>query len=201
MSEILSETDAKDLLRLCKLGRLFEVQDWIAAGKSICVPPRLRTTPLKVALDTGFHSLVELLVRSEPSQDVKNRSLQHSVFLKRLDFIELLVTHGADTDSVAFIEVLQIWEPAIIRFFLDRGADFISGSPFAFAFGERIRTAIGPWKECREKYPNATPQLQEQADRALRHFCFKDDLKWVSLLMGLVQILVQLDQHWMRTMR
>ncbi|HYJ84549.1 MAG TPA: ankyrin repeat domain-containing protein [Pyrinomonadaceae bacterium] len=103
--------------------------------------------------------------------------------MKRLDFIELLVTHGADPNSVAFIEVLQIWEPKIIRFFLDHGADFLTGSPFARAFGERIRTAIGPWRECREKHPEAASQLQEQADRALRHFCFKEDLKWVSLLM------------------
>lgn len=180
---ILSETDAKHLLRLCKLGRLFEVQSWVAAGRSISVPPGLRTTPLKVALDTGFHSLVELLVRNETSQEVKDRSLRQSVSLKRLDLIELLVAHGADTKSVAFSEVLQIWDPTIIRFFLDHGADFITGSPFAFAFGERIRTAIGSWKECREKYPKADRQLQEQADRALRHFCFEEDLKWVSLLM------------------
>ena len=183
MSEFLSETDAKDFLRLCKQGRLFEIQNWIGAGRSIRVPQSLRTTPLKIALGTGFHSLVELLAANEPSQEVKDECLRHAVFLKRLDFIELLVKHGADTDSVAFIEVLQVWEPAIIRFFLARGADFITGDPFAYAFRDRIRTAIGPWKECREKYPEASAQLKEQADRALRHFCLNDDLKWVSLLM------------------
>lgn len=183
MSEILSETDAKTLLRLCKQGRLFEIQDWISEGKSIRVPPSVRTTPLKVALGTGFHSLVELLAANEPSQEVKNECLGHAVFLKRLDFIELLVEHGADTDSIAFIDVLQIWDPAIIRFFLDRGADFITGEPFAFAFRDKIRTALRPWRECLEKYPEAASELQEQADRALRHFCFTEDLKWVSLLM------------------
>src|SRR5688572_3033025 len=105
MSKILSETDAKHLLRLCKLGRLFEVQDWIAEGRSLSVPADLRTTPLKVALDTRFHSLVELLVRNEPSQEVKNRGLRHAVSIKRLDFIEVLVAHGADPDSLAFVEV------------------------------------------------------------------------------------------------
>ncbi|MGI8835130.1 MAG: ankyrin repeat domain-containing protein [Pyrinomonadaceae bacterium] len=183
MSEILSETEAKDLLRLCKLGRLFDVQNWIASGKSLCVPADLRTTPLKIALDTGFHSLVELLVQNEQNQDLKNWALRHSVSLKRLDFIELLVSHGADPSSVLFIKVLQVWEPTIIRFFLDHGADFIERSPFAVAFGERIRTALGPWRECREKHPEVASQLQEQADQALRHFCFEEDLKWVSLLM------------------
>jgi len=183
VTKILSTTEAKELLRLCKTGRLFEVQDWIASGNSLCVPAELRTTALKVALDTGFHSLVELLVRNEKSQDLKNRALRQAVSLKRLDFIELLVSHGAEISSVPFIEVLQIWEPTIIRYFLDNGADFVTDSPFAVAFGERIRTALRPWRECKQKYANLGPQLQEQADRALRHFCFKDDLKWVSLLM------------------
>lgn len=183
MSEVLSQTDAKELLRLCKAGRLFDVQNWIASGKSLCVPSDLRTTPLKVALDTGFHSLVEVLAQNEQNQELRNRALLHSVSLKRLDFIQLLVSHGADLRSVPFIEVLRIWEPNIIRFFLDHGADCIQGSPFAVAFGERIRTAIGAWRECREKYSEVAAQLQEQADRALRHFCEKEDLKWVSLLM------------------
>lgn len=183
MSETLSTTEAKHLLRLCKVGKLFEVQDWIASGKSLSVPDDSRTTPLEVALDTGFHSLVELLVRNETSQELKNDALQQAVSLKRLDFIELLISHGAEISSVPFIEVLQVWEPTIIRYFLDHGADFITDSPFAFAFGEKIRTALRPWRECREKYPDFAAQLQEQADRALRHFCFKGDLKWVSLLM------------------
>lgn len=183
VSETLSTAEAKRLLELCRLGRLFEVQDWIASGKSLHVPADLRTTPLDVALKRGFHSLVELLVRHEPSQHLKNRALQHAVSLQRLDFIELLVSHGAEISSVPFIDVLRVWKPSIIRYFIERGADLITGSPFAVAFGERIRTALGPWRECREKYPELGPQLQEQADRALRHFCYHGDLKWVNLLM------------------
>ena len=33
------------------------------------------------------------------------------------------------------------------------------------------------------KTPEFASQLQEQADRALRHFCYEGDLKWVSLLL------------------
>lgn len=56
------------------------------------MPSELKTTPLKVALDIGLLSLVELLVRNEESQDVKNRGLQQAVSLKRLDLIEPLVS-------------------------------------------------------------------------------------------------------------
>ena len=111
MAEILSTTEAKHLLQLCKTGRLFDVQDWIASGKSLRVPTELKTTPLELALDTGFHSLVELLLRNEASQDLKNRALYRAVSYKSLDFIELLVSHGAEIKSVPFIEVLRVWEP------------------------------------------------------------------------------------------
>ena len=127
MSKTLSTTEAKHLLRLCKIGKLFEVQNWIASGNSLCIPADLKTTPLEVALDTGFHSLVELLVRNETSQDLKNLALQQAVSLKRLDFIELLVSRGADISSVPFVELLLLWDPTIIRYFLDHGADFITG--------------------------------------------------------------------------
>jgi len=98
-----------------------------------------------------------------------------------LDLIELLVSHGAEIKSVPFIEVLMLWDPAIIRYSIDQGADFITGNPFAEAFAEKIRTALRPWRECKDKYPDLGPQLQEHADRALRYFCEKEDLKWVSL--------------------
>jgi len=180
---MLSITDAKYLLQRCKLGKLFEVEEWIASGNSLCVPTDLKVTPLEVGVDTGFHSLVQLLVRAEPSSQLKNRALRRALSHKRLDLIELLVSHGAEVGSVPFIEVLMLWDPTIIRYFLDHGADFIAGYPFAEAFVEKIRTALRPWRECKDKYPDLSPQLQEQADRALRYFCEKEDLKWVSLLM------------------
>lgn len=183
MTKILSTTEAKELLRLCKTGRLFEIQNWIATGNSICVSADSKTTPVEVALNAGFHSLVELLLQNEENQQLKNRALQQALSLKRLDLIELLVSYGAEVSSVPFIEVLYVWDPNIIRYFLSHGADFITDSPFAVAFREKIRTALRPWRECREKYPDSAAQLQEQADRALRHFCFEGDLKWVSLLM------------------
>ena len=182
-SNSLSIPEAKELLKLCKSGRLFEVQAWIASGKSLRVPAEVKTTPVRIALETGFHSLVELLLRNEPDQNAKNLALRHAVSRQRDDFVEILVSNGAEVSSIPFIDVLRAWKPAIIHYFLDRGADFITDSPFAVAFGERIRTALGPWRECREKHPEFALQLQEQADRALRHFCERGDLKWVSLLM------------------
>lgn len=46
-----------------------------------------------------------------------------------LDFVELLVENGAEITSVPLADVLLTWEPKLIRFFLDRGADPIKDSP------------------------------------------------------------------------
>lgn len=64
--------DADHLLRLCREGRLFELQAWIAAGRPLKVPAYYRHTPLHVAVDSGFHSLIELLLQHENDQAVKD---------------------------------------------------------------------------------------------------------------------------------
>jgi ankyrin repeat protein len=183
MSETLTSEDAKSLIHLCRAGRLYEVEKWIASGKSIQTPAEVRKTPLHIAIDSGFHSLIELLARHESRQEVKNQALSLAVSEKRLDFVELLVAHGAQPRSIPLADVLLNWEPAMIRFFLENGADVITGAPFAVAFREKVRTALRPFVECKKAHPELAPQLQDQADRALRHFCYEADLKWVSLLL------------------
>jgi len=183
MSTVLTTDESKYLLQLCKTGRLFAIQDWLEAGNPLCVAPEVKTTPLQVAIDAGFHSLVELLARNEPNQYVKNEALARAVFHRRLDFIELLVLHGAQIRAVPFDAVLLSWDPQIMQYFIERGADLITGAPFAHAFGEKIRTALRPWKECKQRYPELAKDLQEQIDCALRYFTCKGNLKWVSLLM------------------
>lgn len=131
----------------------------------------------------GIPQPVELLVRHEESQVEKNRALSEAIDRRRLDLVELLIANGAEVRSVPLSEVLLSWDPEMIRYFLDNGADVVTGAPFAVAFGERIRTALRPFVEYRKTHPDVAPVLQEQADRALRHFCYEGDLKWVSLLL------------------
>lgn len=183
MSETLSLEDSKFLVGLCRAGRLYDVERWIAEGKSIRTSPQIRKSPLQVAIDIGFHSLIELLVRNEDSQAAKNQALAESVSTRRLDLVQLLALHGAKIQSVPLVDVLLTWEPVMIRFFLDNGADVITHSPFAIAFREKVRTALRPFMEYKKAHPEIAPALQEQADRALRHFCYEGDMKWISLLL------------------
>jgi hypothetical protein len=183
MSELLPADETKHLIALCRAGRLYDIEKWIAAGKSIRTSTDFKRTPLYIAIGLGFHSLVELLVRNEPCQETKDKALREAVSARKLDLVEVLVAHGARTETVDLADVLLTWEPAMIRFFLEHGADVVTGSPFAVAFREKVRTALRPFVEYKRAHPELAAELQAQADRSLRHFAHEGNLKWVSLLM------------------
>ena len=52
MSDQLTLDESKVLLSLCRTGRLYEIEDWIKAGKPLSVDAR--KAPLEVAIDTAF---------------------------------------------------------------------------------------------------------------------------------------------------
>jgi hypothetical protein len=184
MPDLLSHTDAKELVRLCRAGRLYEVESWIRVGRPLTVPREVRTTPLDVALDTGFHSLIELLLRHEESQQVKNDVLRNAVLLDNSAVVELAIANGAEVRSASFLDVLLTGDRALVASFLERGADAITDHPFARAFHQlRAKTTIGSYLDCRRSRPDLAVGLQRQADMALRQFAHEGNLKWVSLLM------------------
>jgi hypothetical protein len=181
------DSEAKELVRLCRAGKLYEIEKWINDGKSLDISAAIKRgrqrSFLEIAVKIGFHSLVELIAKREISQSAKDAALRDAVSLRRLDLVELLLANGADTKSVSLADVLLTWEPTLIRLFLDRGANPIKGRPFAEAFGAKVRTALRPFVEYKRAHPELAAALQEQLDCALRHFCSEGDLKWVSLLM------------------
>lgn len=97
--------EIKPLVELCKAGRLFEVQDWIAGGKPVNPPPpptkgQRPKSPLEIAIDSGFYSLVKVLLeggadyRSHDYRGPMNRALEK----RRFDIIRLFVENGFDPD-------------------------------------------------------------------------------------------------------
>jgi hypothetical protein len=57
--------EGKELARLCRTGRLYDVEKWIAAGKPLNIPVDKNKTLLRIAAETGFHSLIELIDNHE----------------------------------------------------------------------------------------------------------------------------------------
>lgn len=120
-------------------GRLYEVEAWLAAGRSLTIPKEVRKTPLKVAISTGFHSLVELLLRHELRQREEDDALRHALFLNRFEFVELVVEHGASIGAIPFLDVLitatvrsspHFWKRVLTRLRIIRShAPSISSAP------------------------------------------------------------------------
>jgi hypothetical protein len=69
--------DAKELLGLCRAGRLYEIEKWIADGKSLDISQATKRgrqrSRLEIAIETGFHSLVELIAKHETPNQRKTR--------------------------------------------------------------------------------------------------------------------------------
>ena len=166
-------------MALVRAGRLFDVQRWIAEGKRTVPPKPYWFSPLRTAIETGFHSMVEILLQAGIDQDEKNTLLNRVVWNSDFDLIQLLVDHGADVHSVDLGSVFFTGNPQIIGFFLDRGLDAVTDDPFAHALQHPKRPLIGVYMRYREKIP----ELKHQIDLALRHHAREGNLKWVSLLL------------------
>lgn len=175
------------MLALCKAGRLFDVQRWIAEGKPVNPPLRPAKgrqvkAPLDIAMHMGFHSLIEVLLSAGAVQEPASgygSPITQALEARRLDIIELLVDYGADPCAIDMAEVFDSWDPKVFDFFISREADVVKGQPFAHAFCHRVRTALHPFKDLSVR----RPELIEQANVALRHHCKEGDIKWVSLLL------------------
>jgi hypothetical protein len=180
------ELEIRELVALCKAGKLFQIQQWIADGKRIN-PPRFERkgprpeNPLTVAIDRGFHSLAEVLLKAgaEIDTDLWNGPMGKALQMRRFDLVQLLVEHGYDATSINMSAVFHTWDPEIVEFFIDRGADVETDGPLAEALRQRIRSGLRVFKRYQERFPH----FQKQIDSALRYHCQEGNAKWVSLLL------------------
>lgn len=171
--------DIKEFRSLIKAGKLFAVQKWIADGKRISAPEVYWETPLQLAVETGFHSMIELFLQQGAERDELNDALNYATGVGNFEIIQLLVDYGADIHSVDFEVVCQTGHPLIIRYFIARGIDAETGFPFARALCYPKHRYLGVYMRYRKKFPS----FKRQLNLALRYHAQQGNLKWVSLLM------------------
>lgn len=177
--------ELKPLIALCRAGKLFDVQAWVAAGKPVNPPPPVdghcATGPLFLVIATGFHSMVQVLL--EAGAEIDNRrpcsDLREALQEKQYEIAKLLVEHGADVNSVDLADVFDTWHPGLVEFFIERGADLETGNPLAQALCRRNWMALKVLRTYKTRFPS----FQEQANIALRHHCREGNLKWVAQLL------------------
>ena len=174
------------LIDLCKEGKVFEVQAWIADGKPLELPPwpakgSNKPSPLDCAIETGCHSMVQILLEAgaEIEQEEYYSTLQHAITKQRLDIADLLLAHGAKMELVDMRDVFEIWNPKIIDYCVGHGADLARNDSLVSALSSCKRKALGVCKRLKEK----SPEIQKQLDIALDYHCVRGNKKWVLLLL------------------
>ena len=171
--------DIKELMRLVRAGKLFDVQKWIAEGKRTTPPEPYWFSPFRVAVETGFHSMIELLLQQGVDAEERDYMLQRAVGNGNFEVIKLLVDYGANIHAVDLQSVCWTGHPFIIQYFLDRGIDAETDFPFARALCYPRRRFLGIYMRYRDKIPSFKYQL----NLALRYHAQKGNLKWVLLLL------------------
>jgi len=153
--------DLKELVRLCRQGNLFAVQEWIASGKRFQPPPgNFAIWPFSAAVDTGFHSLIEVFLRAGVEQREKDCALYDAVSRRRLDLVELLDRYGANLKTISAETLFEICEPTIFRWFIAHGLDLETGWPIAKAFRSMHRGLLSIYMDVRDTVPSGLQELR-----------------------------------------
>ena len=181
-------SEVEPLLMLCAKGKLYEVEQWIDAGRPIQYSPPVdrklqrKDTPLMIAVRRGFHSLAALLLANgyDPSGDYYE-CISPAVWAKDHDMIDLLLRFGADPNAVDFCEVLETCDRALMDRFVVAGIDPCRRNAVARAVQTKRRPILGFIKQ----YQGQFPGIQRQIDIALHAVTEAADLRGVALMLWL----------------
>ena len=171
------------LVAHCRAGRLFDVQEWIRHGKPVRPPIGVRIqsrrhVPLRMAMQAGFHTLVQILLEAGAAPNEGNYiALEHAVQLRRPDLATLLFRYGAEVDHVSMRFVIEMWQPEMVDLFVSNGASLVREAPVAWGLMHKIRPVLGLLK----RLGPDRPEVMRQADIALRFHAGEGSSKWVAL--------------------
>jgi hypothetical protein len=174
--------DLKALLRLVQAGKLFAVQDWIKAGKPLRLPAgsQPKTSALYTAVESGFHSLVEELLRAGGwSAPELSAALERARERRRFDLAELLGQRGAKAKPMDFESSCDKLDLFMMEQQLRAGTNPNDGNVFAQALdSKKARPLLGFFRQFHTEFP----ALEDQAALALAEAVKNRQIRWVALL-------------------
>lgn len=173
----LSDEDIKHLRSLIRYGRLFDVQQWITDGKPVFIPNAKSQQMLSLAVETGFHSLVEILAKVWPDHESMNHALQRAAYARRPDIVWLLLGAGADMDAVDLESIAQCYDRDLMRHYFEHWDQIDDKEKLLQVVTAKVQMLIGMIREYAPRLPNHEVELA----MALKHFIDEGNAKWVSL--------------------
>lgn len=174
--------DLKAFMRLVQAGKLFAVQDWIKAGKPLRLPDgnQPRTSALYAAVETGFHSMVDELLRAGGwSASELAGALDLARSTRRFDLAELLGQQGARPKPMDFEASCDNLDLFMMERQLRAGTNPSDGNVFAQVLdSKKARPLLGFFRQFRTEFP----ALEDQAALALAEAVKHDQVRWTALL-------------------
>lgn len=163
-----SPGDVRPLHQLCREGRLYDVERWIADGKPIQLTPEAipkgarPKTALQIALESGQHSLASLLLSSGYRLELERYALlDMTLQARRWDLLDLLLEWGADLKSVDVYTVLNTYNVELYERFTAPGYDLTERHEMGSILGHGAsnRPLLGFVKRHRIEDPNIQTEL------------------------------------------
>ncbi len=181
-------TELLDLLRLCREGRVYEVEAWIQEGRPLQAidyrhgarSHRL-ASPLRVAIETGQFDLARLLLVNGFLPDLEQESILDVILRTRAKgYLDLLISWGADPKRVKPETVIDTYEVETMERFWEAGVDLTKGHDLALTLARVTgnKPAYGWAKRHRDD-----PRVSRELDMALGLAVMEGAEKAVSLLL------------------
>ena len=169
--------DAHELCRLCWEGMLYEVQDWIRAGKPVVLGGNPKDTPLAIAAGKGFHSLVLLLLDQGQSQACLDAALAAAGAGGNLEVCRLLLARGAGIRNVNADEVVRCGSPDVGDLLVRLGMDVSADNVLARALLAHSMEALAFFRRLRR-----LKAVRRQGAMALKHFVIHKNERQATLI-------------------
>jgi hypothetical protein len=172
----------KELLDLIHTGKLFALQEWIKSGKPLKTPESLPRAPrlLCAAVRTGFHSIVEELLRATkwPPREMAD-ALDWARSRRRYDIADLLLNHGAEPEQQDFQTLCETLDLTMMERHLRAGTDPNKDNVFARVLAAiKARPLLKFYRQFRVEFP----ALDDQASLALCEAVRANQVRWTALL-------------------
>jgi hypothetical protein len=175
------------LHELCLAGRIYDVERWIAEGLPLQMSAstlprrgRRRQTALEIAIDSGSHSLVLLLLANgyDPNQEDES-PLDQALRDRRWDIVDLLLEAGAHPIDVDPDALFGTYQSPLFERFRNLGVDFTAGHALADALSHH--TSNKPLFGFARRYRTGDPRYQQELNIALVHHTSRGNAKGVML--------------------
>jgi hypothetical protein len=178
--------DLRPLHQLCREGRIYDVERWIADGKPLQLTPEALPkgarpkTALQIALETGQHSLATLLLRNGYRLELERYApLDLALRSRRWDLFDLLLEWGGDLRDVDTYTVLETYNADLYEQFRAAGYDLTEHHSMADILGHS--TSNRPLLGFVKRHRVEDPRIQQELNIALGHHARKGNERGVAL--------------------